>query len=72
MANGGHFEKKPPKCLWAWYLMNRWLDRIKIWCSGSLGISNYLINFWEKFNKNKMADGENLEKQLLGGGNFFT
>ena len=29
---------------------------------GSLGISDDLINFWEEFIKNKMADGMHFEK----------
>ena len=36
-----------PKSLWARYIMNRWLDRIKILYSGSLDISNDLITFFE-------------------------
>ena len=36
--------------------MNRWLDRIQIWCCDSLVISDDLINFWEKVIKSKMAD----------------
>ena len=47
--------------------MNHCLDLIQILCGGSLGIYNELlsslgipddlINFWDKFMKNKMADG---------------
>ena len=51
-----------PKSLWAWYLMNHWFDRIQILCSGSLGISNDLINFWGESIKNKMADEGYFEK----------
>ena len=48
MDDGGHLKKNShPKSLWAWYLLNHWLDCIQIWCSGSLGISNDLINFRE-------------------------
>ena len=46
--------------------MNHCLDRIQILCSGSLGISNALINFWGEFIKNKMADGGHFEKIPTG------
>ena len=42
--------------------MNHCLDRIQILCSGSLGISNDLINFWEELIKNKMSDEGHFEK----------
>ena len=42
--------------------MNRWLDRIQIWCAGSLDIFDDLINFCKVFNQNKMADEGNFEK----------
>ena len=42
--------------------MNHCLDRIQIACSGSLGISNDLISFWEESIKNKMAEGGHFEK----------
>ena len=46
MADGGHFEKNShPKTLWAGYLMSRGFDQIRIWCGGSLGISDDPINF---------------------------
>ena len=46
MADGGHFEKNSqPKSLWARYFMIRWVDRIQIVCSGSLGISDDLLTF---------------------------
>ena len=35
--------------------MNRWLDCVQIWCGFSLGISDDLINFWNKSIENKMA-----------------
>ena len=35
--------------------MKRWLDCIQIWYGCSLGISDDLINFWDKSIKNKMA-----------------
>ena len=41
--------------------MNRWLDWIKIWY-GSLGISEYPVNFWEESIKNKLADAAILKK----------
>ena len=44
--------------------INRWMDRIQICYCGSLGISDDLINFWEKIIKNKMADGGHLEKMV--------
>ena len=48
MADGRHFEKNSnTKSLRVQYLMNRWLDHIQILCSGSLGISNVLLNIWE-------------------------
>ena len=28
--------------------LNRWLNRIHVFCGDSLGISDNLINFWEK------------------------
>ena len=63
IADGGHFEKNShPKSLWARYLMNHCLDRIKMLCSGSLGISNDLITFWEESCENKMADEGHFEK----------
>ena len=34
MADGRHLKKS----LWARYLMKRWLNRIQIWCGGSLGM----------------------------------
>ena len=33
------------------------MNRITILYAGSLGISDDLINFWEEFIENKMADG---------------
>ena len=63
MAEGGHLKKNGhPKNLWARYLMNHCLDRIQIFCSCSLGISNDLINFWEESIKNKMDDEGHFEK----------
>ena len=35
--------------------MNRWLNCIQIWYDCFLGISDYLINFWDESIKNKMA-----------------
>ena len=35
--------------------MNSCLDCTQILYSGSPGISDDLINFWDEFNKNKMA-----------------
>ena len=35
--------------------MNRWLDCIQTWYGCSLGISDDLINFWDKSIENKMA-----------------
>ena len=46
----------------AQYLMNLGLDRNKICCCGSLGISDDLIYFWEESIKNKMAVGVHLAK----------
>ena len=43
--------------------MNHWLDHIQIWCGGSLGVSDELINFWEESIKNKMAAGGYFEKK---------
>ena len=43
------------KSLWARKLMNRWFDCIQIWYGCSLGISDDLINFWDKASKIKMA-----------------
>ena len=64
MAEGGHFEKNGrPKSLWARYLMNRGLDHNKICCAGSMGISDDLINFWEKIIKHNMADGHKILKK---------
>ena len=36
-----------PNIFWGRYLMNCWLVRIQILCSGSLGMYNDLITFWE-------------------------
>ena len=47
MADGEHLKTWPTKKFVAWYLMSRYLDRIQVLCSGFLGISNDLINFWE-------------------------
>ena len=38
------------------------MDRIQILYAGSLGIADDLINFWEEFIKNKMADGGHFKK----------
>ena len=35
--------------------MNRWLDCIQILYDCSLGISDDLNNFWDEFDKNKIA-----------------
>ena len=35
--------------------MNRWLDCVQIWYGCYLGISDNLINFWDKSIKNEMA-----------------
>ena len=40
------------------------MDHIQILCGGSLGISDDLINFWEEFIENKMADGGHLEQMV--------
>ena len=42
--------------------MDRCLDIIQIWCDGSPGISDDLINFCEESIKNKMADVSHFEK----------
>ena len=63
MADGRHLKKNShQKSLWERYLMNYCLDCIQILCSGSLGISNDLISFWEESIKNKMAEGGHFEK----------
>ena len=49
--------------------MNCWLDRIQIWCVGSLGISDNLFDFWKKIFENKIADGGG--KFLLTGEYFY-
>ena len=40
-------KKSHLKSLWARYLINRWLDHIYILCSGSVGICNVSIDFYE-------------------------
>ena len=63
MADGGHLKKKGrPNSLLAQYLINQLMDPIKILQCGYLDISDDLINFWQEFIKNKMADGEHLKK----------
>ena len=42
------------------FYMNRWLDRIKRWCVGSL------VKFGEEFIKNKMSHGSHLKKIDIG------
>ena len=66
MADAEHFWKNVrPKSLWARYHINRWLDRIQIWCYGSLVISDDLINFWKIFIKREMADRGYFEKMSV-------
>ena len=50
--------------------MNRCLDCIKICCSGSLGIFDDLVNFWDESIKNKMAAAA-LKKKVVGVGIIF-
>ena len=38
------------------------MNPTQILLGGSLGISDDLINFWEEFIKNKMADGGHFKK----------
>ena len=72
MGNVGHFKKSSlPESLWVRYLVNCWMDRIQIWCRGSLD-NHELINFWESFFENKMADVGHFENNLPGRGSFFT
>ena len=41
------------------------LDRSHSNFIGTLGISDDLINFWDKFIENKMTDGRHLKKKLV-------
>ena len=43
--------------------MNRWLDCIQIWYGCSLGISDDLINFWDKSLKKNWLP-QSLKKKL--------
>ena len=66
MVDGRHFDG-PPNSFWVRYLMNRWLNRIQLLSGGSIGIFDYLINFWEALIQNKMADGGHLKKMVSKG-----
>ena len=59
------FQNGRLKSLWARYLINRRMDRIQILYASSVGISDAVINFWEEFIKNKIANGGNFEKMAL-------
>ena len=43
-------------------LLNLWLDRILIYCGGSLGIFDDLMSFLEEYIEHKVVNGGHLEK----------
>ena len=43
-------------------LMNLWLDRIQIYCGGSLGIFDDLMSFLEEYIEHQVVNGGHIEK----------